>query len=987
MVCTAVIVTTHPLFAADLPKTHDLPRTGVTTKSEPVYNINFPAQSLSKTLLDLAELTSLTIVSSPQLLAKKSHPAIYGRYTIAELLKLLLKPHGLAFLSHYNGYAIVKGPSPKLNNAQSQQNTAIEEVIVTGSRWVNQQSIALKKASPTVIMDALSADDIGDLPDINVADAFRRITGLNTLNDSDEGQFVVVRGMAPGMNAVTLDGMAIANDHANTRGINLETLPASSVANLRVYKTYQSQQDSHHLGGHLDMRSYSAFDRDETFFQVDTEIGQYSLTDVPDNDDGLSHRLTMDYSTLFGQTESFGLYLAATLQQKKRDEQKWDPRFRIIPPLVNTSNVNTTNTTPIFRERFNTAQYTNTWQRTGGNLKLEYQSDNPWSGYWHSYHYQLQENEHRDIWSIENTAVDEIQLNDNGGAQTSAARAKVHYTHRPTQRALSGHHLKLQYQLQPAQSLAFNITHSRGRYSRPQQELIWRTAATPEALSAVAYQYDDGSDFPLWRMNNETHASLPQNYFFDVYKNRWQTIQHQVTDVKLHLLSNLSPDTKPNRKNGLGYQLGIDYRQSELINDVFQEDRFWQGESPLSLTGFSENRASEDHAFIPQHFTQPMPFQSETAAFKYIKEHPNLFTSVASDTEYFSRRNDFQHSETLHAAFAQVRYVQPRWHLSGGVRYERTHYQSVGHRDDTTLRIATPNHYQNQLNGWFPSINWGYQFNEHYRTLISWSRTQAKPELPFINGLAPLKQSDDKRTLQTGNSHLQATQSSNWDWALEYYGQAHTPFDSTLLALNLFQKNIRGIPILSRQPPVEGQPNNNTLLGDRIDTVIQAENQGHAQLRGIELSVTQNQLPFPLQSFGLSSNLTWLQGRLFYEDLDGQRQQRYYLSQQPNLMLNANLFYTFWQHKGEFRIGYHYADRYANAIRPDKSLLQEEIWQPFFQVDTQLRLDLSETATLTFKVRNLTNQSRAYTLGTPEKHLTHQVVFGRSLWLGVNYEY
>jgi outer membrane receptor for ferrienterochelin and colicin len=54
----------------------------------------------------------------------------------------------------------------------------------------------------------LSRDGIGQVPDQNAAESLRRVAGVNVLNDQGEGRFVAVRGLAPDLNAASINGRA-----------------------------------------------------------------------------------------------------------------------------------------------------------------------------------------------------------------------------------------------------------------------------------------------------------------------------------------------------------------------------------------------------------------------------------------------------------------------------------------------------------------------------------------------------------------------------------------------------------------------------------------------------------------------------------------------------------------------------------------------------------------------------------------------------------
>ena len=83
---------------------------------------------------------------------------------------------------------------------------SVEEVVVTGIRESLEKAIEIKRQSDNQV-DAISAEDIGKLPDKNVADALQRIPGVNTTSAAggeggfDENDRVSIRGTSPSLQA------------------------------------------------------------------------------------------------------------------------------------------------------------------------------------------------------------------------------------------------------------------------------------------------------------------------------------------------------------------------------------------------------------------------------------------------------------------------------------------------------------------------------------------------------------------------------------------------------------------------------------------------------------------------------------------------------------------------------------------------------------------------------------------------------------------
>ena len=135
--------------------------------------------------------------------------------------------------------------------AQAQQAPsaapAMQEVVVTGIRASLEQSLSQKRNSDSVI-DVVSAEDIGKLPDKNVADAVQRVPGVNISSSAGgEGGFsendrVSIRGTSPSLTQTLINGHAVGTgdwfvtDQVGTvgRSVSFALLPSEIVSRVTV---------------------------------------------------------------------------------------------------------------------------------------------------------------------------------------------------------------------------------------------------------------------------------------------------------------------------------------------------------------------------------------------------------------------------------------------------------------------------------------------------------------------------------------------------------------------------------------------------------------------------------------------------------------------------------------------------------------------------------------------------------------------------------
>ena len=120
--------------------------------------------------------------------------------------------------------------------ALAQDQGAMETVTVTGFRESVAASLELKQHSQDII-EAISAEDIGKLPESSIADSLARLPGLASQRDNNgHWQDISVNGLPPSMNATLFNGRPQASTD-NNRVIQFDQYPAELMSAVKVYKT------------------------------------------------------------------------------------------------------------------------------------------------------------------------------------------------------------------------------------------------------------------------------------------------------------------------------------------------------------------------------------------------------------------------------------------------------------------------------------------------------------------------------------------------------------------------------------------------------------------------------------------------------------------------------------------------------------------------------------------------------------------------------
>ncbi|WBO23142.1 TonB-dependent receptor [Sphingomonas abietis] len=160
--------------------------------------------------------------------------------------------------------------APSGNAAPSADTTtdpgAIEAIVVTGVRASLQSAENIKRNSPQIV-DSIVAEDIGKLPDRNVAEALQRIPGIQVNRSYGEGTSVAIRGLT--QTRTELNGRDIftagdgGGDGTNTPGtLSLGDIPSELLAGIDVYKNPSADLIEDQLSGTIDLRTRKPFDFD-----------------------------------------------------------------------------------------------------------------------------------------------------------------------------------------------------------------------------------------------------------------------------------------------------------------------------------------------------------------------------------------------------------------------------------------------------------------------------------------------------------------------------------------------------------------------------------------------------------------------------------------------------------------------------------------------------------------------------------------------------
>ncbi|HEU4960618.1 MAG TPA: TonB-dependent receptor [Sphingomonas sp.] len=188
-----------------------------------------------------------------------------------------------------------------------------QEIVVTGIRGSISRALQIKRNSVNVV-DSITMEDLGKLPDQNVAESLQRIPGVTIERNRGDGQFISVRGLGPDFNAVTLNGRTLATDNVG-RAFSFDVLPSELIAGADIYKSPTAAINGASIGATVNIRTVRPLDQAEHVVAASARADYNELRGA----------FSPDLSTLISLRNAegtFGVALAASyVNRRSRDDE------------------------------------------------------------------------------------------------------------------------------------------------------------------------------------------------------------------------------------------------------------------------------------------------------------------------------------------------------------------------------------------------------------------------------------------------------------------------------------------------------------------------------------------------------------------------------------------------------------------------------------------------------------------------------------------
>jgi TonB-dependent receptor len=891
-------------------------------------------------------------------------------------------------------HAAEPAPDPAADAPPRDEAKTLDAVQVAGYRAAATAAVDAKRDS-NVVIDAVSDDDIGSLPDLSIVESARRIVGLSTVAGMDTSrnrdlyERVTIRGLDPKYNLITIDGVPLASSETDVRGARLDQLPSPMVSSIQAVKTLTAEYDPHGLGGQVNLFTRSAFDNPDGFIVVNGALGHASSAGGFVEDDKPSQKANMTASRVFGDRGQLGVVVSADWQKLWSTSHSQLPGDDASGWTYYTASGGTTPFADQSRDgilvpvRPQEYRFQDERTRKGVNGKVEYQFEDGGELSLFAGHYEDTDEELRsEQLALPGGAPTAVTAD---GGSVASGRFQQGIVYQPQERKTSIATLKGAFQPAERVHLDFTASWSKATSDLTRDMYKWASDITPGTktnTNAADYGYgytiDGGKvvlDYP-----STARALDPDSY--DLYYLR--NIDRRSESTVGYLAGNLSLNAQADDE-GLGARFGWAHTRTRLTND--QTYREWYAKdaaSQAAIGGLTDyiyggRWSSTVMSGIPYFVVDP----AKAAAL--IANHPEWLAEADRTADDYS--GDFKDVETVTGAYAEAVFRSERLYAVAGFRYDSTDVgvTTWSVQDPSQPSLYSPDKRQGGYTHMLPSALVTWRLNDDSRLTAAVSKTIGRPDYgQYAATTSYSVTSADTLAISRGNPDLKPRQSLNLDLSWEWY----LP-DGGLVSAAAFQKKIRN-EIFTAVRAGEPTTYNGVLYQDVTESTPM--NSARGKVRGLELNYVTGALEFlppALKGLGLSANLTLLDGEFDIPASDAAiadgaaaTRRSSGLIQQPDYIANATVFYL----RGPFeaRVSWNRIGRALQVASSDTA--ERDLYaEPRQQLDLQLRYAVNPAWDVMFQAQNLTREPFVIKQGPGRAYVNNYFPVGSTLWLGFSW--
>lgn len=814
--------------------------------------------------------------------------------------------------------AEVETRSVSLATDASQANLAIvlgadvavtDNILIVGQRGQLTSAINRQRAADGLV-SVLAADSVDRLPDENVAEAARRISGVNVLNDQGEGRFVSIRGIDPNLNTTTVNGVRLPSPESDNRQVPLDVLDSDVLSAIVISKSLTPDMPGDTIGGNIEIETLSGLDQDDRLLQVSAR-GIYA-----DISEEYGYRGSVTFADNFMDGR---LGVAFSLSDQQRDfgsdnaevDGGWETGESVPYP-----------------GEFELRDYDLTRERTSVVFNLDFDASESTNLYLRTTYSDFADQEYRS--RVENKFEDP----DFDAVRSSGGGAFF----------------------DPASGDPFEV--DRDIKDRLEEQTIYAIAAGGETVTgpwALDYQlaYAFAEENEPNRLDTDFRAEfdtgvfgvnvndllLPQVIFgdaaseaayFDASNYEFdgaEFLNGTAEDEEWSFEFNARRDMQFGQYFGY-LQAGFQYRTRDKSYDA----------TTLVYGGYDDGSGN---ALTLANFAQSIDYDLATdfgpaanagEVRAFFNANRANFELDDTDTLFASAEDDFSAGEDVLSGYIMGSVDIDALRIVAGVRVEDTEFETTGNQIDEDLETVTSVTASNDYTDVLPSVNLRYEASERMVLRGAYYASISRPNLAQT---APRIVIDDDDEAEAGNPGLDRQEAHNFDAAIEYY-----PNRDAVVSGGVFYKSIDNLIATF----VDDNPG--VINGAAINELTTFANIEEADLLGLELNYQQalTMLPSVFQHLIVGANYTYVDSEATLPDgrtvsLPLQSQNIY------------NLILGYDDGRLDLRAAVSYRDEYIDELGDVAN--EDRIVLEHTQLDLSARYNVTEDLRLYFDAKNV----------------------------------
>nr|WP_306288193.1 TonB-dependent receptor [Pseudoalteromonas sp. WY3] len=904
--------------------------------------------------------------------------------------------------------------------AAAQENTIkkedVEIIEVKGFRGSLVESINTKRFS-TQVVESISAEDIGKLPDSSIAESISRLPGLTAQRLDGRASRVSVRGFSENESATTFNGREQVSIGDN-RGVEFDLYPSEIMSGVTVYKTPNASLDAEGIAGVIDMQTVKPLSKGERVIMFNGQLEQTGFDKLnPDGNDS-GYRGTISYIDQFAD-DTIGVAFAYNKMSSPNQEKRWNswgyPEFEAAgeqysilggaKPYVRSSTLERDSAMFVLE-----AAPTDRLNMTFDALYVDFSDEKILRGI-----------EVPFAWGQGTIDASSAEIDESSGFITSAVtqgqRVVVRNDYEERNAELTQFGFNTKYDINDSWSLEFDASVSevkRQIWSIESYSGTGRGDANGVADN-IGYAFDGGntgaqfsheldySDYDLIQLGGPlswgASSALNDKYGLTgtAYENTAQDgfinapeINDELQTLKLAASKALENEYFSKVSFGVSYR---DREKSKLSEGYYMTLKDFSLANPGMLAipeQYREGSASLDFIGMGNMVAYDTNGLVNDGYYDLLQE---------SLTNQKHKTQSWTVQEEVIAVFAQLDINAEIGSIpvtgNIGARYVQTDQSSQGSAANTVngLVVVTPTDVSHDYSHFLPSINLSFAIDEEQTIRFGAAKTISRARLDemnaSINATYSQTQPDDNGnfwSISGGNPKLEPKEATGFDLSYENYFDAEGYFAAAFFYKDITQWIFDGTYDVDMTGVAD--PSTGEIPATSTGTGSGKVNGGEGDLWGYELSLS---LPFSvfhpsLEGFGLIASHTGVE-----QDLSDQNGNEYEL---PGLSDQIDSLTFYYEHSGfqartsmrkrsDFK-----GDVYGLGFETTQvDIKGETIW------DAQLGYDFSEGGfdslaglSVTFQVQNITEEPFVSLQGDNDLQIRDYQDYGRTFLLGFSYK-